>query len=139
MITFKCRHISALDKIASEILTLGKKYKVWTFEGQMGSGKTTLIQYICKHMGILDTVNSPTFSIINEYNLSSDEMIYHFDFFRITSAHEAIAIGCEEYFFSKNYCFIEWASKVTSLLPNGLFKIHIHFINEKSRRIEVQY
>src|SRR4051812_24687342 len=97
-----------LQHIAEQVLKKAKLYKVWLFSGEMGAGKTTFIKVICKTLGVEDVMSSPTFSIVNEYATLNNGLVYHFDFFRIKSEAEAYDIGTEEYFYSGNYCFIEW-------------------------------
>jgi tRNA threonylcarbamoyladenosine biosynthesis protein TsaE len=92
----------------------------------MGSGKTTIIKAVCEAMGCIDTVNSPTFSIVNEYFTSNGATIYHFDFYRLKNIREALDIGFEEYLYSGNHCFIEWLpDEIEHLLPENHIKVHI--------------
>ncbi|MEO8148523.1 MAG: tRNA (adenosine(37)-N6)-threonylcarbamoyltransferase complex ATPase subunit type 1 TsaE [Bacteroidia bacterium] len=123
--TLTCKSIVELDDVAGQIIDLIKNHKVIAFYGPMGAGKTTLIKAICKKLGVTDTVSSPTFSIINEYITSGNEVIYHFDFYRINSEEEAMDIGYENYFFSGNRCFIEWPEKIPNLLSLQHAKITI--------------
>ena len=95
-----CNKLSELDLISKSILDFAGTCKIWLFYGDMGSGKTTLIKSIGARFGIIDIVNSPTFSIVNEYLNVNNEIYYHFDFYRITNVQEAVDIGCEEYFYS---------------------------------------
>ena len=91
---------------------------VFAFRGKMGAGKTTFIKAVCKELGVSDTINSPSFSLINEYLSDiTGETIYHFDFYRINSLREAVNIGTEDYFHSGSLCFIEWPENVEPLLP----------------------
>jgi tRNA threonylcarbamoyladenosine biosynthesis protein TsaE len=92
--------------------------KVFAFRGSMGAGKTTFIKAVCRELGVRETVNSPSFAIINEYGTeAAGGSIYHFDFYRIKSIEEARNTGCEDYFYSGAYCFIEWPEKAEALLP----------------------
>jgi tRNA threonylcarbamoyladenosine biosynthesis protein TsaE len=100
----------------------------------MGAGKTTLIKVICEELGVIDETSSPTFSIVNEYLTEDDESIYHFDFYRLNKLEEAYDIGFEEYIYSDNYCLMEWAELVTSLLPEEYVSVKIDE-NEKGTRI----
>lgn len=129
-----CEGLEQLDEVAKRIISFGKDYKVWIFEGQMGAGKTTLIKAICKAFEVEDNVHSPTFSIVNEYRNQSDEVFYHFDFYRIKNEEEAMDIGTEEYFYSGHHCFVEWPSKVEGLLPDKILKIGIS-IEDRERRL----
>jgi tRNA threonylcarbamoyladenosine biosynthesis protein TsaE len=91
----------------------------------MGAGKTTLTKAICEVLGVLHTVNSPTFALVNEYETMQNEVIYHFDFYRIKNTLEALEIGVYEYLDSGNLCLIEWSSKISSLLPSHYLQIDI--------------
>ncbi len=90
----------------------------------MGVGKTTLIKEIVKQLGIDEISSSPSFSIVNEYH-SQQNVVYHFDFYRIEDIAEAYDIGVEDYFYSGNYIFIEWPEKINELLPESANSIYI--------------
>ncbi|MBS1765177.1 MAG: tRNA (adenosine(37)-N6)-threonylcarbamoyltransferase complex ATPase subunit type 1 TsaE [Bacteroidetes bacterium] len=113
---FICKSLSELETIAADIAMLLKDSTIVLFKGEMGAGKTTLIRLICKHYGVTDNVSSPTFSIVNEYHTATNEIIYHFDFYRINKISEVYDMGYEDYFYSGNKCFIEWPEKVESLI-----------------------
>jgi tRNA threonylcarbamoyladenosine biosynthesis protein TsaE len=117
-------HVQSVDlrRIANRMLTEAANYKVWLFSGEMGAGKTTFIKVLCSELGVVDSMSSPTFSIINEYATEDNGRVFHFDFFRIKSTAEAYDIGIEEYFYSGNYCFIEWPEKIVDLIP----EVHAH-------------
>lgn len=114
-----------LPGIAKSIIADAGIEKVWRFDGEMGAGKTTFIKKICRELGVTDNVQSPTFSIVNEYITSTNEAIYHFDCYRLASVEEALNIGIEEYFYSGNYCFIEWAERIEELIPENAVLIKI--------------
>lgn len=99
--------------------------KIFAFYGDMGVGKTTFIRALCHVLGVSDTINSPTFSIVNEYTLSANKPIYHFDFYRLNNISEALDFGVEEYFDSGSICFIEWPEKIENLLPSDVVKVNI--------------
>jgi len=105
------------------------------FFAEMGNGKTTLIKELIKQLGVQDTVNSPTFSLVNEYVSDKDELIYHFDFYRIEDENEALDMGIEDYFYKNAWCFIEWPQNVENLLPLDTISIHINYIDKNTRRI----
>jgi tRNA threonylcarbamoyladenosine biosynthesis protein TsaE len=115
---FKNYQIANLPAVSTQIIALAKEFKIWTFEGEMGAGKTTLIKSICKNLGVIDEVNSPTFSLVNEYKTKNGETIFHFDFYRIKSVDEAYDMGIEEYFESGNICLIEWPNMIDEILLN---------------------
>ncbi len=131
--TLSATSLSDLPIIASEILSHAPTSRIFLFYGDMGAGKTTLIKSLCKALGSNDNITSPTFSIVNEY--AGPNKIYHFDFYRLKNQTEALDIGCEEYFYSGNYCFIEWPEKIPDLLPSHFVKIQIEVLPDNSRRI----
>ena len=103
------------------------------FYGEMGSGKTTLIQSLCRNIGVFDKVLSPTFSIINEYQIKNKSLLYHFDFYRIKTIDELVEIGFDEYVYSNKICFIEWPQIAMKLIPRKFIKVKID-INENLKR-----
>ncbi|MGV8946677.1 MAG: tRNA (adenosine(37)-N6)-threonylcarbamoyltransferase complex ATPase subunit type 1 TsaE [Lutibacter sp.] len=129
--------LKELPAIAKEIIK-STKSKVLLFYGEMGVGKTTLIKEIVKQLGSLDTVSSPTFSLVNEYHTTNDEKIYHFDFYRINNENEALDIGIEEYFYSDCWCLVEWPNKVKNLLPLNSVTITISTNSDQLRTIELR-
>lgn len=112
--------------------------KVYCFNGKMGAGKTTFIKAICEEMGVKETVNSPTFSIVNEYESGKGETIYHFDCYRISKVQEAIDLGAEEYLYSGNYCFIEWAEHIASILPENGVNVEIEEMEDGVRMVTIE-
>lgn len=114
-----------LDNIAIEILKKHSENRIFILQGEMGSGKTTLIKALCKQLNVIDIVSSPTFALVNVYNTSKGLLVYHFDFYRIKSIEEAYDIGYEEYLYSNNYSFIEWPEKIESLIPKDAVYINI--------------
>ena len=128
--------------------------RVFAFYGSMGAGKTTFIKAVCEELGVKDQVTSPTFAIVNEYSIDHSDAqplsnvqcsmfnvqcsmsnvqcsmfngkkIYHFDFYRIKRLEEAYDMGCEEYFYSGNLCFIEWPELIEDLLPEDTVRVTI--------------
>ena len=126
-----------LPKIASEIISSAKN-KTLLFYGQMGVGKTTLIKELCKSLGVLDNISSPTFSLVNEYQTAKNDKVYHFDFYRIEDEEEAYDIGIEDYFDSKNWCFIEWPENIENLLPLDAVEIHLSLLDDEQRNIQLK-
>ena len=108
------------------------------FYGEMGVGKTSLIKAICKEMGVEDIVTSPSFALINEYISNRNEIIYHFDFYRIEKIEEIFDFGYEDYFYSNNYCFIEWPEKIESLLPENCISVYIKENSDNSRTLKFE-
>ena len=126
---FECKSLTELDVVAEKILGELNDHHVIALYGPMGSGKTTLIKYLCEKIGVSESVTSPTFIIMNEYE-AGNEPVYHFDFYRIHSESEAFDLCCENFFYSGNYCFIEWSEKIKNLLPDHRAEIHISVVNE---------
>jgi len=121
-----------LPNIAKQLLA-HISTKIWLFYGSMGSGKTTLIKALVKQLSSSDCASSPTFSLVNEYESRKGNPIYHFDFYRIKNEEEALDMGIEDYFYSKNYCFIEWPNKIKNLLPLNAVVIKISVNTDNSR------
>jgi tRNA threonylcarbamoyladenosine biosynthesis protein TsaE len=119
------RELSELPDVAKKLLQFSEKERVFLFEGDMGVGKTTLIKSLCEQLGVADNTSSPTYSLVNEYDLPGGK-VFHFDFFRIKNEHEAYDIGFEEYLTSEHYCFIEWPEKVQNLWPPDFIKVALH-------------
>lgn len=118
--------ISDLPEAATILLNTFKNSTVFAFYGQMGAGKTTFIKEICKQLQVSDTVCSPTFSLINQYNTEKGELIYHFDFYRIKKLQEVYDIGYEDYFYGNNgICLVEWPELIEELLPPKHVKVKI--------------
>ena len=108
---------------------------VFAFYGKMGAGKTTFIKAVCEEMGVADTVTSPTFAIVNEYEAANGRPIYHFDFYRIKKLSEAYDMGCEEYFYSGHPCFIEWPELIEEALPEETVIVTIEALPDGDRRL----
>lgn len=122
---------SELDEVVETVINASKSSNIIVFRGELGAGKTTLIKNICNFLSVIDEVNSPTFSIVNEYETKSKDVLYHFDFYRIEEEEEALDMGIEDYFYSKNLCLIEWPSKIERLLPENRIEIEIKVLGEK--------
>lgn len=110
---------------------------VFAFYGKMGAGKTTFIKAVCEELGVSDVVNSPTFSIVNEYRSdNTGELIYHFDFYRIQKIDEVYDMGYEDYFYSGALCFIEWPELIEDLLPGDVVKVTIEENEDGTRSLQ---
>lgn len=131
--------IESLDTIhdaAKKFIAAMDQTAIFAFYGKMGAGKTTFIKAVCEELGVEDVINSPTFSIINEYRSEkTSELIYHFDFYRIKKEEEAFDFGYEDYFYSGALCFIEWPELIEDLLPEDAMKVTIEEQLDGSRLI----
>ncbi|MDR1180436.1 MAG: tRNA (adenosine(37)-N6)-threonylcarbamoyltransferase complex ATPase subunit type 1 TsaE [Bacteroidales bacterium] len=130
-----CKTIDDLPYIARALFQKYSNNYIFALRGQMGAGKTTFMQAIVKELDCNDIVSSPTFSILNEYITANHRHIYHFDFYRIKNIEEAMQIGLEEYLYSGEYCFIEWAENIEELLPPETINIYISTNNDNSIRV----
>ena len=132
---------------ATDILAHCAERRVFAFNGKMGAGKTTFIKHLCEEMGTEDVVNSPTFAIVNVYeveepiaeDLKRKTEVCHFDCYRIKDIREALDMGTEEYLYSGNYCFIEWAEMMEPLLPDDMVTVEIDVMENGDRRLQVLY
>ncbi|GMQ26839.1 tRNA (adenosine(37)-N6)-threonylcarbamoyltransferase complex ATPase subunit type 1 TsaE [Algoriphagus sp. oki45] len=130
--------LSEIDSAAKDLIKYAGEDRIWIFQGQMGAGKTTLIRALSKAFNVEDEISSPTFGIVNEYHSSVVGKIYHFDFYRLDDPDEALDIGIEEYFYSGNHCWIEWAEKISPYIPEEFVLIKIEIIAEDRRKIHIQ-
>jgi tRNA threonylcarbamoyladenosine biosynthesis protein TsaE len=128
------KSINDLSEAATQLLAYAGSQKIFLFYGDMGTGKTTFIKAICKHLGVIEPTTSPTFSIVNEYS-GTNHKIYHFDFYRLKNETEALDMGYEEYFYADQYCFIEWPEKIAGLLPPHFLKVNMQVIDVTTRSI----
>ena len=110
---------------------------IFAFFGQMGAGKTTFIKTLCSQLGVADDVNSPTFTIVNEYRAAKGYPIYHFDFYRINKVQEAYDIGLDEYFGGDGLCLIEWPEKIEKVLPDDCFRVYLKVDQQGTRTLEI--
>lgn len=127
--------IKDLGSLAKKLIPKFRVPGVVCFYGEMGVGKTTLIKEICKELGVKDSVFSPTYTLVNEYEFKGHPL-YHFDFYRINDESEAFDMGYEDYFFSEGLCLVEWPEKIENLIPEDAIKIKISLEGEK-RKIEI--
>jgi tRNA threonylcarbamoyladenosine biosynthesis protein TsaE len=136
MFKAEIKSLSEINHIAARFIQAHPADRIFAFYGAMGAGKTTLIKAICEELQVLDYVTSPSFSLINEYKTQSNVSIFHFDFYRIKNISEAYDIGYEDYFYSSDYCFIEWPELIESLLPSIAVKVYIREMDNGKRIIE---
>lgn len=133
--------LGKISAIAKDLLGVIKLPNVLVFEGDLGAGKTTLIKELCKQLGVMDTVSSPTFSLVNTYLLSSDiaegSFVHHIDLYRLSSEAEAMDAGVDEILNSRKTCFVEWPSRVPGLIPPGAIVVTIENEGDGLRKIEV--
>jgi tRNA threonylcarbamoyladenosine biosynthesis protein TsaE len=112
-------------------------HKVFAFDGEMGAGKTTFIHALCKELEVIDTVSSPTFSIINQYKTKSGETIYHMDLYRLKNDEEAVNAGVEDCLFSNNICLVEWPDKAPGIFPKDTLRIELTILDTNRRKMQI--
>ncbi len=129
------KSLTEMDAAALEFLMATDQKRHVAFYGEMGAGKTTFIKALCKQLEVTDGVTSPTFSIINEYHSANDYKVFHFDFYRIKDLEEVYNLGYEDYFYSDQYCFVEWPELVEELLPEHMLKVYLTVAPDGSRTL----
>ena len=126
--------LEEIENVAEKIIASNPK-KVILFYGEMGVGKTTLIKCLAKKLGVTQTTSSPTFSLVNEYEIAQNQYIYHFDFYRLKKESEALDMGIDDYLYSNNWCFIEWAENIPNLIPDEHSVIKIELLADGKRHL----
>ena len=136
MLNFEINRFDDYNEVIENILDKNSS-KIILFNGELGSGKTTLIQLICKKLKIKEKVLSPTFNLINEYKINKNLKVFHFDLYRIKSVQELIEIDFIDYIYSGNYCFVEWPKICEDLIDINFKEIFIDIISEDKRLIKI--
>ena len=132
--------IADLSEIAKELAVIISQFRVVTFTGNLGAGKTTLIKMLCGYLGVKETVNSPTFSLVNQYSTQGTEVgniLFHIDLYRLNSEEEAFDAGIEEHLFSGHLCLVEWPEKAIEIIPGNALRIEITTQDHEQRHIRV--
>ena len=129
--------IDELENVAQKIIAQNPN-KVILFNGEMGVGKTTLIKKLCSNLGVEGATSSPTFSLVNEYQTITNQIVYHFDCYRLKSETEALDMGIDEYLYSGNWCFIEWSEKIETLIPEVHSVVNIKLLSDGKRLLELK-
>lgn len=131
-------NLSEIEGAATRFLDFIKEKKVIAFNGQMGAGKTTFINAVCRVLGVTDTIGSPTFSIINEYRFNNNNIIYHLDLYRLRDEEEARQAGVEDCLFSRHYCFAEWPEKAPHLFPEDTVHCFLTLAGNDVRKLQIK-
>ena len=134
---FIAERMEDYDQAAAFLLELMDTYSIFLLKGNLGAGKTTLVQKLCDMIGTEDVVTSPTFALINPY-MTKKGPIYHMDMYRIEKMEEAIDFGIEEYLWENQYCFIEWPDKIEPILPEKYVVIRMQIIGDETREIKIE-
>ena len=126
--------LAEINEVAQKIINQNP-HKVILFNGEMGVGKTTFIKELAKVLGVNEPTSSPTFSLVNEYQTNDNQLVYHFDVYRLKHESEALDMGIDEYLYSGNWCFIEWAEKIPNLIPQQHSVIDIKLLPNNEREL----
>ena len=126
--------LDQINQVTDKIIAQNPQ-KIILFNGEMGVGKTTLIKQLSKNLGVLEATSSPTFSLVNEYKTIDNQVIYHFDVYRLKSETEALDMGIDDYLYSGNWCFIEWSEKIPNLIPQEHSNINIELLENGNRKL----
>lgn len=139
MTILEIKNLETMRFTTLQFLSFLKSHKntVYCFNGKMGAGKTTFIKSICEELGVKETVNSPTFSIVNEYETKEEKIIYHFDCYRLNKLEDALNIGAEDYLNSGNVCFIEWPQILSPILPVNTINVDIEEVEDGIRMLTI--
>ena len=138
MTELSIKNLEEINSVAKQFIELVGERRVFAMYGAMGVGKTTFVKAVCEELGVEDTINSPTFAIVNEYHTPKDKIVYHFDFYRIEDVQEAYDFGYEDYFYSKALCFIEWPERIESILPTDVINLNFTEKEDGSRTIQIE-
>ena len=132
--------IAEMPIIAAELAEVISRFKVVTLSGNLGAGKTTLIKTLCQLWGVEDAVSSPTFSLVNQYqinNRNQPSLIYHIDLYRVKDEEEAYDAGIEDNLYSGDLCLVEWPEKAEGIIPENALRVEITYISPDQRHIQV--
>lgn len=131
--------IQELDSIADQLIDLLQFPSVWALEGEMGAGKTTLVQRVLEKLGIEDFEGSPTYSLVNTYDLPDGRTVYHLDLYRLKDFQEVLDIGIEEILEDPNAtCWIEWPKKIEALFPQHTIWLYLSVTDKGNRLLEIK-
>ena len=131
-------NIDEIEKTAKDFLKITDGYKVFAFSGELGAGKTTFITALCKQLGVIETVSSPTYSIIQEYITDQNEVVYHIDLYRIKNSQEAMEAGIEDCLNSNEICMVEWPEKAAEIFPAKTIFSNFEIISDNKRKLIIQ-
>ena len=137
---WQIEHLESLPQYSHKLRETFPNTRVFAFTGEVGAGKTTFIQSLCKQLGVTSAVTSPTFALVNEYPYTDAtsgllQSVYHLDLYRLRSIEEALEIGVEDYLYSQKYCFVEWPELIEPLLPEDTVWIHFEILSDSQRKM----
>lgn len=130
--------LEEIDRVAANFLQYMNGATVIAFHGEMGAGKTTFINALCKLLEVTDVVSSPTFSIINQYKTTSTAYVYHLDLYRLKNEAEAVMAGVEDCYYSGYICLVEWPEKAPALLPENTLHCYLTSTGNNERKLQIK-
>jgi tRNA threonylcarbamoyladenosine biosynthesis protein TsaE len=137
MVEIDIKTIADWDNAAAQLIEMAGKRRKFAFYGEIGAGKTTFIQAVCRYLGVEDYVASPTFALVHEYAGSGAQHVFHLDLYRLRNIQEALDIGIEEYLDNSDYCFIEWPEIIEPLLPEDIVRVKIAADSNSHRKVVI--
>lgn len=129
---------TTIENAAKEFLHAVEGYVVFAFTGNLGAGKTTFINAVCKVLGVAEAVSSPTYAIIQEYETGAARLIYHLDLYRLKDENEALEAGIEDCVNSGDLCFVEWPERAPGIFSPDTVFCTLEFLNHRQRKLIVQ-
>lgn len=129
--------LDGLPQFAADFWKAVGASRVFAFHGNMGAGKTTIIEALCREKGVRSSMGSPTFSIINEYRTLQGQSIYHIDLYRLRDEQEVVQTGVEDTVYSGELCFVEWPGKAPQLFDEQTVHVYIEALSEKDRKVKL--
>jgi tRNA threonylcarbamoyladenosine biosynthesis protein TsaE len=132
--------VAEMQIVAAELAEVISQFKVVTFSGNLGAGKTSLIKMLCHLWGVQDTVSSPTYALVNQYTAQNEKtgpLIYHIDLYRVKDEEEAFQAGIEDHLYSGDLCLVEWPEKAKGIIPKGALSVEISYVTDEERYIRV--
>ena len=134
----KIQSLESIYEAAREFIAAMGDNTVFALYGKMGAGKTTFVKALCEELGVTDVITSPTFAIVNEYRSDeTGELIYHFDFYRITGVDDLYATGFFDYLDGTRVLAVEWSERIPDALPEGAIHIRFEPLENDCRRITI--
>ena len=134
----KIQSLESIHEAAREFIAAMGDNTVFALYGKMGAGKTTFVKALCEELGVTDVITSPTFAIVNEYRSDeTGELIYHFDFYRITGVDDLYATGFFDYLDGTRVLAVEWSERIPDALPEGAIRIRFEPLGNDCRRITI--
>ncbi len=130
--------LDEIENAAKNFSVLTSAYKVFAFSGELGAGKTTFINAVCRQLGVKEVVTSPTYNIIQEYHFEKTNFLYHIDMYRIKNVEDAVEAGVEDCLFGDKICLVEWPEKAISLFPPDTVFTSLQPLSPNTRKLIVQ-